>query len=313
MSYNLSSAINCTVYRNGDSLGHGQQVAIPGNMTMKQFLEKCSMKLSMSAKRIFQMADGEEVTHVHLIAPDENLIITEGEEVNTNLLKNYYKHSMKHSTADEILATFNVAIIGPAGVGKSSIVVRYIYNTFSTEYVPTLEDQYSKFERVDDELYGINILDTSGTEDFFSLMHVWMLNKDALILTYSVEDKEHFKALEKFNQNVKHYDPNNEIPKVIIANKVDLRKRAVTTEEGRAFADSMDAPYFETSAKLNKNITECFVSLIKMMKDKRKAELEKERKREEAENPRDKTQGRAKEPGNDWSFGSWFFSKCNLI
>jgi len=297
MSYNLSSAINCTVFRNGDSLKQSQTISIPGTMTLKQFLEKCSMKLSMSAKRIFTMADGEEVTHIHLIAPDENLIITEGEEVNTNLLKNYYKHSMKHSTADEILATFNVAIIGPAGVGKSSIVVRYIYNTFSNEYVPTLEDQYSKFERVDDELYGINILDTSGTEDFFSLMHVWMLNKDALILTYSVEDKEHFKALEKFNQNVKHYDPNNEIPKVIIANKVDLRRRMVTPEEGKAFAESMDAPYYETSAKLNKNVTEVFVNLIKMMKDKRKVALENERQREERENPKEKKLQVKKEGG----------------
>jgi len=94
MSYNLSSAINCTVFRNGDSLKQSQTISIPGTMTLKQFLEKCSMKLSkiqffkfhiskhsfslgMSAKRIFTMADGEEVTHIHLIAPDENLIITE--------------------------------------------------------------------------------------------------------------------------------------------------------------------------------------------------------------------------------------------
>ena len=31
----------------------------------------------MSARRVFQVADGEEITHVHLIAPDVNLIITE--------------------------------------------------------------------------------------------------------------------------------------------------------------------------------------------------------------------------------------------
>jgi len=204
-----------------------------------------------------------------------------------------------------------LAIIGPAGVGKSSIIVRYIYNTFSNEYVPTLEDQYNKCERVDDGLYNLNILDTSGTEDFFSLMHVWMLNKDALILAFSVEDKEHFKALEKFNQNIKHYDPNNEIPKVIIANKTDLKKRAVTFEEGKAFADSMNAGYFEASAKLNKNITEVFVHLVKIIRDKRKIEQEKERK----EDPRNREagQGRKKEEEQTQSFSAWFFNKCNLI
>lgn len=179
--------------------------------------------------------------------------------------------------------------------------------------MPTLEDQYSKFERVDDDLYGINILDTSGTEDFFSLMNVWMLNKDALILAYSVEDKEHFKALEKFNQNVKNYDPNNTIPKIIIANKVDLKKRMVTPEEGKAFADSMGAPYFETSAKMNKNITEVFVHLIKIMKEKRKLEAVKENSKRPTESIRENRPGRGGEDDPGFSFSKWIFSKCNLI
>lgn len=213
-----------------------------------------------------------------------------------------------------MLATFNVAIIGPAGVGKSSVVVRYIYNTFSTEYVPTLEDQYSKFERIDDDLYGINILDTSGTEDFFSLMNVWMQNKDALILAYSVEKKENFHALEKFYQNVKNYDPNNVTPKMVIANKVDLRKRMVTTEEGKAFAESIGARYYETSAKMNTNINEMFVQLIRIMNDKRKQKQMEERSKEPAVKPRPgNEQGGGGKEEKPWSFGDWILSKCNLI
>lgn len=270
------------------------------------------MTLGMNARRVFQVANGEEITHLYLIAPDESLIITEGEEVNTNLIKTYYKQTLKHNSGEQILATFNVAIIGPAGVGKSSIVVRYIYNTFSTEYVPTLEDQYSKFERVDDGLYGINVLDTSGTEDFFSLMNVWMLNKDALIMVYSVEDKEHFKGLEKFYQNVKNYDPNNAITKVVIANKVDLRKRIVTKEEGAAFAESIGARYFETSAKNNTNVTEVFVHLIRVMNEKRKIKLAEERKKDPSMHVRGGQEG-GKEGEEDWSLSKWIFSKCSLI
>lgn len=206
-----------------------------------------------------------------------------------------------------------MAIIGPAGVGKSSVVVRYIYNTFSTEYVPTLEDQYSKFERIDDDLYGINILDTSGTEDFFSLMNVWMQNKDALILAYSVEKKENFHALEKFYQNVKNYDPNNVTPKMVIANKVDLRRRMVTTEEGNAFAESIGARYFETSAKMNTNINEMFVQLIRVMNEKRKQKQMEERSKEPTTKPKaSNEQGGAKEE-KPWSFSDWILSKCNLI
>ena len=93
MSHNLSGAIRCTVYRNADSLGSGVSLSIPLDMTLKQFLERCSMTLGnnnflnfqfitfvlvgMNARRVFQVANGEEITHLYLIAPDESLIITE--------------------------------------------------------------------------------------------------------------------------------------------------------------------------------------------------------------------------------------------
>ena len=52
-----------------------------------------------------------------------------------------------------------------------------------------------------------------------------------------------------------HADPN--IVKVLVGNKIDLDEdRKVSREEGQGLANQHKMHYFETSAKLNRNIDE---------------------------------------------------------
>lgn len=51
---------------------------------------------------------------------------------------------------------------------------------------------------------------------------------------------------------------------VICGNKCDLEaQREVPTHEGASYADKIGWPFFETSAKLNINITEAIHELIR--------------------------------------------------
>lgn len=51
--------------------------------------------------------------------------------------------------------------------------------------------------------------------------------------------------------------------KILIANKCDLEdKRVVTKEEGEELAVNNGMGYFETSAKSNMNVDECFAKLV---------------------------------------------------
>jgi GTPase KRas protein len=61
------------------------------------------------------------------------------------------------------------------------------------------------------------------------------------------------------------------VPIVIVGNKKDYYNgREVSTEEGKMLADSLGCDFFETSAKTNSNVENCFKSVVRHIKtDKR--------------------------------------------
>ena len=51
--------------------------------------------------------------------------------------------------------------------------------------------------------------------------------------------------------------------KILVANKCDIEKRCVSTQEGQAFAKKFNIQYFETSAKTNYNVCEIFTCITR--------------------------------------------------
>ena len=169
-------------------------------------------------------------------------------------------------------------------------------------YIPTVEAYFNKVEKVDNKTYEICILDTSGTEEWATLQVEYMNNKDAVILVYSVDKKDHLKDIEKVYQELRFN--NEDIPIVLIANKIDLPRRKITTEEGKALAGKMKCPYFEVSAKLNKNINEVFFDLIRTVSEMKRMQMSK---RTSISSENIQTESEIK----GWS--QWLFSYCCMV
>ena len=53
-------------------------------------------------------------------------------------------------------ADYRVAVFGAGGVGKSSIVQRFVNGTFSDNYVPTIEDTYRQVDNGYNKKININ-------------------------------------------------------------------------------------------------------------------------------------------------------------
>ena len=94
-----------------------------------------------------------------------------------------------------------VVLIGESGVGKTSIIQRYINNTFTpgitTTGGATFSTKLMKFEEENQEI-KFEIWDTAGQEKFRSLANIFYKNASICILVYDITRRESFEELENY-------------------------------------------------------------------------------------------------------------------
>jgi len=235
--------------------GQPKLVNISEGMSLEEFLETCTKKLGISAKRIFNQ--GSEIDEMDVVRDGDVLVITDGGTVGQKK-KSSAKPEMK------------IAVIGAGGVGKSAITVQYVQGRFLVDYDPTIEDAHRKQVMIDGQTYILDILDTAGQEDYTVLRAQWLREKEGFLLVYSVIDRRTFEEVQQFFDQMKQI---HDVcpPLVVVGNKADMTdKRTVTKFEGSKLAESLDKSVFmETSAKTGTNIDECFVTLVREIEKRR--------------------------------------------
>ena len=94
-----------------------------------------------------------------------------------------------------------VVLIGESGVGKTSIIARYIQNQFSTVLMSTTGASFAtKTVYLEDKKQSIKfeIWDTAGQERYRALAKVFYKNASICILVYDITRKNSFEELKKY-------------------------------------------------------------------------------------------------------------------
>ena len=94
-----------------------------------------------------------------------------------------------------------VVLIGESGVGKTSIISRYISNTFSSVLMATPGANFTtKTVFLKDEKQSIKfeIWDTAGQEKYRALAKVFYKNAAVCILVYDITRRNSFEELKKY-------------------------------------------------------------------------------------------------------------------
>ncbi|XP_063694804.1 uncharacterized protein LOC134826390 [Bolinopsis microptera] len=172
-------------------------------------------------------------------------------------------------------------LVGDSSVGKSCIMLRYSDDLYTGTYISTIGVDFKvKTVQQDGLTVKLMIWDTAGQEKFRSITASYYRDAHAVMVVYDTTRPSTFDHVHKWLIEIE--SACQDIVKILVGNKADSPLRKVSSEKGEECADQYSLPFYETSAKLNLNITEAFTDLVDQA-------LEKKRAVEEASRPRGDT------------------------
>ena len=156
--------------------------------------------------------------------------------------------------------TLKVVILGNSGVGKTSIVNRWITGVHNKAITPTVGANHQKKTiEIEKKMVDIFIWDTAGQEQFQALTPLYARSASCAIVCASLVDLESFNSLETWKKLV---EDSCEVtpPMILCVNKTDLANdQTMTNEEIEEKYGSEFKAIFFVSAYTGEGIDEIFV------------------------------------------------------
>ncbi|KAJ6148179.1 hypothetical protein N7497_010161 [Penicillium chrysogenum] len=148
------------------------------------------------------------------------------------------------------LKKFKLVFLGEQSVGKTSLITRFMYDSFDNTYQATIGiDFLSKTMYLEDRTVRLQLWDTAGQERFHS---------SVAVVVYDISNAKSFQNTRKWIDDVRG-ERGNDVIIVLVGNKTDLNdKREVTTAQGEEEAKKNGLMFIETSAKVGHNVKQLF-------------------------------------------------------
>ncbi|XP_051513856.1 ras-related protein Rab-41 isoform X2 [Xyrauchen texanus] len=157
------------------------------------------------------------------------------------------------------LRKFKLVFLGEQSVGKTSLITRFMYDSFDNTYQATIGiDFLSKTMYLEDRTIRLQLWDTAGQERFRSLIPSYIRDSAAAVVVYDIANLNSFQQTSKWIDDVRT-ERGSDVIIMLVGNKTDLAdKRQITTEEGEQRAKELNVMFIETSAKTGYNVKQLF-------------------------------------------------------
>ncbi|KAH7648834.1 RAB6 [Cryptosporidium xiaoi] len=160
------------------------------------------------------------------------------------------------------ISKFKFVFLGEQSVGKTSIITRFMYDTFDNNYQATIGiDFLSKTLYLEDRTIRLQLWDTAGQERFRSLIPSYIRDSSVAVVVYDITNRSTFLNTTKWIEDVRN-ERGKDVIISLIGNKADLEdRRQVKYEEAEKLAQENNIMFIETSAKNGYNIKSLFKKL----------------------------------------------------
>ena len=162
------------------------------------------------------------------------------------------------------LVNLKFLVIGEPGVGKSSLMLRFTEEKFSTDILPTVGLDF-RVKVMDHKGYSVklSIWDTAGQERFKNITSAYYRGAHGVILVYDLTSRRSFENLEHWLVEEAKHNTETKTKKLVVGNKSDQKgRRRISYEEGANWAERRGFLFLETSAKNNAGVETAFYNLV---------------------------------------------------
>ena len=179
--------------------------------------------------------------------------------------------SMPKMATEPMKFSFKVVILGDGGVGKTSLLNRFVSDSFENDYKSTIGTSIMRvdYKIMENVTVGFALWDLAGQQFFQKVRKMYLAGCQAALFVYDVTRPDTLNNLKNW-QNELHAADTHDIKSLMVGNKADLTdQRKVSFEEGKKVADELGLPYLETSAKTGENVKHAFgIIAYLLVKDK---------------------------------------------
>ncbi|KAE9585134.1 putative small GTPase superfamily, P-loop containing nucleoside triphosphate hydrolase [Lupinus albus] len=158
---------------------------------------------------------------------------------------------------------FKVVLIGDSGVGKSNLLSRFTKNEFNLESKSTIGVEFAtRTLNVDSKVIKAQIWDTAGQERYRAITSAYYRGAVGALLVYDVTRHATFENVDRWLKELRNHTDAN-IVVMLVGNKSDLRHLvAVSTEDGKSYAEKESLYFMETSALESTNVESAFADVL---------------------------------------------------
>ena len=166
---------------------------------------------------------------------------------------------------------FKIITLGDSGVGKTSIIRRYVFDDLdmTTKSTLGLNFAFKDITLKNGEKIKLKLIDTAGQEKYKSLSKNYIKNAEGVIFVFSYNDAIDRNTFDHISQWVEMLNENNdteEIQKYLVGNKSEFKGQSQIHEsEIKELTEKIGGKFISVSAKNNDNINALFEDLSEMM------------------------------------------------
>ncbi|KAJ7645005.1 P-loop containing nucleoside triphosphate hydrolase protein [Mycena rosella] len=176
----------------------------------------------------------------------------------------------KNSFSDaKFIREFKIVVLGSFGGGKTQLIERFIYDTYTDDSPLTIEDFYRRQIFLDDEISLLDVTDTTGSDLYESMHESWIRPAEGFILAFSLTSnwEDGLKEMETFRDKIYRIKDTRSVPIVAVGLKSDLsHERQVDAATIESLSTQWNIPFYETSAKLNWHVNDVFEDLLRQLR-----------------------------------------------